>query len=249
LAIRRDSIEAMSGKNGWLNDGHGLDLTFLATAPNFETKTNGGTHMGNDDSLIFDGIAHLKIIDSSCPQQVLSILKWVMEGNRGLVYLRVLRAPSKVIYPPDFRFEFGKGNHLRQNREDKAVIISSGRGVFEALATAKDLEKEGIPIGVADMPSIDEKLLLELYDSGKWVFIAEQNNGFIWSHYQRILFRERNPINPTKLIAINTLAEKGKPQFIHSATYEELLDQFGLLPKQMAQRVKKLIRQSSGDRS
>ncbi len=238
----QERLEAIKMKGGWLNEGHGLDLTFLATAPNFETRTNGGTHMGNDDSLVFDGIAHLKIIDSSCPQQVLSIMKWVMEGNRGLVYLRILRAPSAVLYDPDFRFEFGKGYFLRGGKGDQAVIISSGRGVFEGLAAAQMLSESGVAAGVVDMPSIDEPLLLDLYDSGKWIFIAEQNNGFIWSHYQRVLFREREHIDPGRLIPINTLANDGKPQFIHSATYAELLDQFRLTPRQLAERIKNTIK-------
>jgi transketolase len=238
----QERLEAIQMKSGWLNEGHGLDLTFLATAPNFETKTNGGTHMGNDDSLVFDGIAHLKIIDASCPQQLLSIMKWIMEGNRGLVYLRILRAPSGVLYDPDFRFDFGKGYFLRGSADDPVVIVSSGRGVFEALAAVQDLSKAGIVAGVVDMPSIDEPLLLDLYDSGKQVFLAEQNNGFIWSHYQRALFRERKNIDPGRLIAINTLAKDGKPQFIHSATYAELLDQFGLAPRQVAERIKKTIK-------
>ena len=238
----QERLEAMNRNGGWLNQGHGLDLTFLATAPNFETKTNGGTHMGNDDSLVFDGIAHLKIIDSSCPQQVLSIMKWILEGNRGLVYLRILRGPSGVLYDPDFRFNFGKGYYLRQSREDQAVIVSSGRGIFEALAAARDLEKTGIAAGVVEMPSIDEALLLDLYDSGKWVLLAEQNNGFIWSHYQRILIRNRTNIDPRRLIAVNTLREDGRPQFIHSATYSELLGQFGLGPQDLAQRIRKRVR-------
>ena len=237
----QERIEAAQMKGGWLNEGHGLDLTFLATAPNFETKTNGGTHMGNDDSLVFDGIAHLKIIDSSCPQQVLSIMKWILEGNRGLVYLRILRAPSGVLYDPDFRFAFGQGYFLRRSDADRVVMISSGRGVFEALSAADLLAKSGIAAGVVDMPSIDEAMILDLYDSGKRIIVAEQNNGFIWSHFQRVLFRERKNIDSGRLVAINTLAGNGKPQFIHSATYSELLDQFGLAPGQLAAEVKKAV--------
>ena len=45
----QERLEAIERKDGWLAKGHGLDLTFLATAPNFETRTNGATHMGNDD--------------------------------------------------------------------------------------------------------------------------------------------------------------------------------------------------------
>ena len=86
----------------------------LATAANFETRTNGATHMGNDDCTIFDGLAHLKIIDVSCPQQMLSLMRWIMEGNRGLLYVRVMRTPSAVLYDGDYAFEFGKGHVLRR---------------------------------------------------------------------------------------------------------------------------------------
>ena len=68
----QERLEAIASPDGWLSEGHGLDLTMLATAPNFETRTNGATHMGNDDVTIFDGIAQLKIIDVSCPRQLLA---------------------------------------------------------------------------------------------------------------------------------------------------------------------------------
>ena len=47
--------------------------------------------MGNDDITMFDAIAHLRIIDVSCPRQLLAVMQWIMEGNRGLVYVRVMR--------------------------------------------------------------------------------------------------------------------------------------------------------------
>src|ERR1700733_1793135 len=106
--------------DGWLSEGHGLDLTFLATAANFETRTNGATHMGNDDSTTFDAVGQLKIVDVSCPQQMLSIMKWIMDGNRGLVYVRVMRTGSAVLYGSDYVFSFGKGHVLRESEADAA---------------------------------------------------------------------------------------------------------------------------------
>jgi transketolase len=191
----QERIETIQMKDGWLSDGHGLDITFLATAPNFETKTNGATHMGNDDIQVFDGIAHLKIIDISCPNQLLAAMEWIVEGNRGLVYMRIMRAPSGVIYDHEFRFDFGKGYILKESSDDRAVLVSSGRGVHEALAAAKGLEKSGIVAGVVDMPSIDERLLLDLYDSGKLIVIAEQNNGYIWSEYRKLLVKSKKTID------------------------------------------------------
>src|SRR5207248_8767415 len=70
----QERLEAIASPDGWLSEGHGLDLSFLATAANFETRTNGATHMANDDNLLFDAIAHLKIVDISCPQQMLSVM-------------------------------------------------------------------------------------------------------------------------------------------------------------------------------
>jgi transketolase len=231
----QERLESMASKDGWLGEGHGLDLTLLATAANFETRTNGATHMGNDDITIFDGMAHLKIVDVSCPRQLLSIIQWIMQGNRGLVYVRVMRTPSAVLYGDDYVFEFGKGNVLRHSPDEKVVIVSSGRQVHEALAAAELCAARGVKAGVVDMPSIDEELLLRLRASGKPLFIAEQNNGYIWQNLLKVLYRHGR--TPDKIVAINTLTAEGKPQFIHSGTYEELLPAFGLAPSQLAEAI------------
>jgi transketolase len=237
----QERLETIARKEGWLSEGHGLDLTFLATAPNFETKTNGATHMGNDDIGVFDGIAHLKIIDISCPNQLLGAMKWIMEGNKGLVYMRIMRAPSSVIYDHHVGFEFGKAYALKGSPHDTAVIVSSGRGVYESLGAARELEESGIRVGVIDMPSIDQERLLGLYRSGKPVFIVEQNNGYIWSEYKKLLFQTEKTIDTTRLFPINTLDRDNRPQFIHSATYPQLLERFGLTPRQIAETIQSRV--------
>jgi transketolase len=232
--------EAIDAPDGWLSEGHGLDLTFLATAANFETRTNGATHMGNDDSTTFDAVAQLKIIDVSCPQQMLSIMQWIMEGNRGLVYLRVMRTGSAVLYGSDYVFAFGRGHRLLSSTADRSTIISSGRGVHEALAAAAQCAAAGVPVGVVDMPSIDEQLLLELYDSGQLLLLAEQNNGYIWQNFLKVLYRNRGRVRPDgweRIVTLNTLKSDGQPQFIHSGTYEELIAAFHLTPDAIAQSV------------
>jgi transketolase len=230
----QERLEAIEAPDGWLSEGHGLDLTFLATAPNFETRTNGATHMGNDDVTIFDGMAQLQIIDVSCPQQLLAIMQWIMAGNRGLVYVRIMRAGSGVLYDPGYVFEFGKGSVLRQSSTDAAVIVSSGRGVHEALTAAAECQKQGVAVGVVDMPSVDEGLLAELYDSGKLLCFAEQNNGYLWRSFQTALFRRGGQIETGRAFAVNALDKEGRPRFIHSGTYEELMQAFGLSPAQLA---------------
>lgn len=237
---QQERLESMAMPNGWLTEGHGLDLTFLATAANFDTRVNGATHMGNDDNLFFDAMAHLKIIDVSCPQQLLGIMKWIAEGNRGLTYVRIMRAGSAVIYPADYTFEFGKADVVRQSEKDAAVLIGSGRGVHEAIAAAKLCAEKGVNVRVVDMHSIDETLLLDLYRLGLPIYIAEQNNGYIWQNFLKVLYRHRSEVDSAQLKrahAINTLNSEGQPQFIHSGTYEQLLAAFHLAPAQLAEAI------------
>jgi transketolase len=232
----QERLESMESPGGGLSQGHGLDLTMLATASNFETRTNGATHMANDDILVFDAIAHLKIIDVSCPRQLLSIMQWIMEGNRGLVYLRVMRTPSAVLYEGGYAFQFGEGRVLREG--DRAVIVSSGRGVHEALAAA-DLCPG---IAVVDMPSIDEDLLLQLYDSRRLIIFAEQNNGYIWQSFLKLLYRRRAGISGTdRVVTVNTLSPEGRARFLHSATYEELIEAYALSAPKLAAKADRLL--------
>lgn len=238
----QERMEAMAARDGWLSEGHGLDLTFLATAANFETRTNGATHMGNDDITTLDGVAHLKMVDVSCPQQLLSIMKWIMEGDRGLVYLRVMRTESAVLYGSDYEFSFGKGYRLGHPEDEQAIIVSSGRGVHEALAAAEILARDEIRAGVVDMPSADEDMMMEMASSGKLLVFAEQNNGYLRRRFLEALYRRRDTVGPDALkgvVAISTLDAEGRPRFIHSGTYEELLTAFGLTPEAIAERARR----------
>ena len=237
----QERLEVIAEKNGWLSEGHGLDLTMVATAADLETQSNGATHMGNDDVLLFNEVAQLKIINVSCPQQLLGVLKWIVEGNKGMVYMRVLRAPSTVIYDADFNFEFGKSYSIKYSADAEASIVSSGRGVYEALNAAKALEAEGIIINVIDMPSIDEDAIVKLYRSAKPLFIAEQNNGYIWHHFRKILFEQETNINTQKLIPVNTTTNGGL-HYIHSGTYSELAAHYGLDSAHLKERILKNLK-------
>lgn len=233
----QERVEAIEEPEGWLAEGHGLDLVFLASAANFDTKTNGATHMSNDDNLIFSGIGHLKIVDFSCPNQFVGFMRWVMEGNRGLVYARIMRAGSAVLYEPGFVFEFGKGYLLSGSKDSAVYLVTAGRQVHECLAAAEKLKSAGIDVAVVDMPSVDESLLLELHDSGKPIYFVEQNNGYLYSEFRKLVVRSRESVSAGQIHALNSSLED-RPQFIHSGEYAELIEAFGLTPEQLADTIK-----------
>jgi hypothetical protein len=49
-----------------------------------------------------------------------------------------------------------------------------------------------------------------------------------------------------RVITVNTLNVEGKPQFIHSATYEELIEAFGLTPAHIAKLVGSVVSERIG---
>jgi transketolase len=173
---------------------------------------------------------------------MLGVMRWVMEGNRGLVYVRVMRTPSAVLYGPDFEFAFGRAWYVHGDASADAVIVSSGRGVHEAIAAAALCEKKGVRAAVVDMASIDEALLIDLCGSKRLVCLAEQNNGYILQN----LLKAQLKLRPTgrsvaldRVVTINTLDADGRPRFIHSGTYEELIEAFGLTPAAIAATIER----------
>jgi hypothetical protein len=72
--------------------------------------------------------------------------------------------------------------------------------------------------------------------------IAEQNNGYIWQNLLKILWRYRGgQAARGRIVTVNSLTAEAKPQFIHSATYEELIEVFGLSGPKLAERLRELL--------
>jgi transketolase C-terminal domain/subunit len=150
-----------------------------------------------------------------------------------------------VVYDADYTFDFGKGYVVREGPNDAAVIVSSGRGVHEALAASAECAKQGVAVGVVDMPSIDEAMLLRLCESGKLICLAEQNNGYILQNLLKILYRHGTRARRDRIMAVNTLDADGRPRFIHSGTYEELIQAFHLSASQLQHAIRSRLQEAT----
>jgi hypothetical protein len=72
--------------------------------------------------------------------------------------------------------------------------------------------------------------------------LAEQNNGYILQNLLKIIHRRHLPATWSNVLVINTLDKQGRPQFIHSGTYEELVDAFGLSAGRIATAIRKRLK-------
>jgi transketolase len=234
----QERLENIENKDGWLNEGHGLDITFVANSSNLDTQTNGATHMSTDDVNSLSEIPHLKVIDTSCPRQLLAVMKWIAEGNRGLILLRTLRPKVKAIYDEDYAFEYGKGYKFGETKNADIVVISSGRGVHEAIAAVDIMkEKYGRKAVAVDMPSIDKKMLKELNESGSKLVFAEQNNAWLFNSFLRAMYDEHSSVDREKVLSLSTLKADGSKRFLHSGTLPQFYDYLKLDGQSIAQRI------------
>lgn len=247
-AFRRIAIgyqerkEVIKSTDGWLSEGFNLDITFLSTASNLDTTVNGATHMSNDDCFVISSIAHVKVIDTCCPRQFLAVARWIAQGNRGLVYLRVMRNPSPVLYEDDYEFEYAKAYYLQEEKNHQALIVSSGHAVLECLAAARLLTQEGIPISVVDMPSYDGEFLRDTVKSGVFMIFVEQNNGLLFDLFSHDVLKKQIPLGQNQVTALNTRDVQDKLRFIQSGSYKQLITALGLGAEDIVSLVRKLIR-------
>jgi transketolase len=234
----QERLENIKSKDGWLSEGHGLDITFIANSSNLDTQTNGATHMSTDDVNSLSEIPHLKVIDTSCPRQLLAVMKWIAGGNKGLVLLRTLRPKVKAIYEDDYIFEYGRGYSFGETQSADIVIVSSGRGVHEALSAAEILRtKYGRKVTVVDMPSIDRRMLKELNESDAKIVFAEQNNAWLFNTFLRAMYDEHSSVDVNKVLSLSTLEEDGSKRFLHSGTLPQFYDYLKLDGLHIAERV------------
>ena len=142
----------------------------------------------------------------------------------GPVYMRTGRPEVPIIYPPEFEFEVGKANQLRDGSD--VTIIACGLMVAAALEAAADLYEEGIEARVLDMHTvkpIDEVAIEQAARDTGAIVTAEEHvlNGGLGSEVARAVGKH-HPV-PMEFVGIdNEYAESGEAQ--------ELLQKYGLMP-------------------
>jgi transketolase len=82
----------------------------------------------------------------------------------GIIYLRLTRPKTRVLYARDEKFAIGGCKVLRASDRDELTIVAAGITLFEALTAHERLQREGISVRVIDAYSvkpIDRDTLLQ----------------------------------------------------------------------------------------
>lgn len=159
-----------------------------------------------------------------------------MVARPGPAYLRLTRQKVPVIFDDSHRFEFGKGQVLREGKD--VTLAACGAVVSESLKAADLLAKDGISAEVLNLASIkplDRGLVAASAKKTKFVVTVEDHNvvGGLGGAVAEALAEEA----PTRMLRIGVLdryAESGSPT--------ELYEKYGLSGAKIATTVAAAIR-------
>lgn len=129
------------------------DIKLVGSHAGVSIGEDGPSQMGLEDLAMLRA-THGSTVLYPCDANQTAALVAAMADRPGVVYLRTTRGETPVIYGPGESFEVGGSRVLRQSPEDRAMVVTAGVTVHEALAAADILAAEGVSIGVVDLYSV-----------------------------------------------------------------------------------------------
>jgi len=141
-----------------------------------------------------------------------------MAERDGPCYLKMTRAKVPVLFEDSYRFEFGKGQRLREGAH--LTIGACGALVSESLAAADVLAKQGIEVEVLNLASVkplDRELILASVAKTRCMMTAEDHTviGGLGGAVAELLSEEL----PTPLLRVgmqDRFAESGTPADLYA---------------------------------
>ena len=143
------------------------------------TTGYGPSHQATEDLAIFRGLPNMTVVDPCDADDIMGLVPQIA-AHDGPVYTRLLRGKvAKVLtrHKPDYRFELGKAQLIREGKD--ALIVSTGFMTMRALDAAVKLEADGIGAAVLHVPTVKpldtETILKEARKGGRLVVTAENH--------------------------------------------------------------------------
>lgn len=188
-----------------------LNVKIGATHAGITVGEDGATHQCNEDIALMRTIPGMVVMCPADDVEAKAAVKAAAEYE-GPVYLRFGRAACPVINDrPDYQFEIGKGNVVREGSD--VTIVATGICVGNALEAAEMLAADGISaevINICTIKPLDEELIVKSAKKTGKVVTAEEHSviGGLGSAVCDALCKS-NPVPVKKIGMQDTFGESG----------------------------------------
>lgn len=154
-----------------------LNVKIGATHAGITVGEDGASHQCNEDIALMRAIPGMVVMCPSDDVEARAAVRAAVEYV-GPVYIRFGRAAVPVINDrPDYHFEIGKGNVVREGSD--VTIVATGICVDSALGAAEKLAAEGISaevINICTIKPLDEELIINsAKKTGRVVTVEEHS--------------------------------------------------------------------------
>ena len=199
-----------------------LNVKIGGTHAGITVGEDGASHQCNEDFALMSVIPGMVVMCPADDVEAKACVRAALE-HEGPVYIRFGRAACTVINDrPDYHFEIGKGEVVREGKD--ITIVATGIGVDSALGAAEKLAADGISAEVINMCTIkplDTDVLVKSVSKTGRVLTVEEHSviGGLGSAVSNALC-ELHPAPVKKLGMQDVYGESG--------TAAELVHKYGL---------------------
>lgn len=200
------------------------------------TGPDGATHQATEDIAIMRALPDIEVI---VPCDSIEAKKATIAAGKTKkpVYLRFTRDKTPVMTTDETPFS-DKIQTFWVSDKPQVTLFATGYMTYFALLAAKELEKEDVPVLVANVATIkplDGKTILQLVEKTGAVVSVEDHQVMGGLGGAIAEFLGANRPAPMEFIGLqNTFAESGQPQ--------ELRDKYGMGVKDIKEAVKKVVK-------
>jgi len=203
-----------------------LPVTIVATHGGVTVGPDGGSHQAVEDLALMRVLPNMTVLCPADGIETRRMIEALVDYPRP-AYVRLTRIAFPVIYDDQHRFSVGRADILRDGRD--LTFIACGLMVHQALEAAHRLAWDGIQARVINMSTIkplDETAVLTAARQTGAVVTAEEHlvSGGLGSAVAEVLSDNR----PTPMWRVGI-----RDKFGISGQADELLDHFGLLPRDL----------------
>ena len=154
-----------------------LNVKIGATHAGITVGEDGASHQCNEDIALMRTIPGMVVMCPADDVEAKAAVRAAVE-HEGTVYMRFGRAACPVINDrPDYKFEIGKGQILREGTD--VTIVATGICVGNALEAAEKLAQDGISaevINICTIKPLDEELVVASAKKTGKVVTAEEHS-------------------------------------------------------------------------
>ncbi|KKN29502.1 hypothetical protein LCGC14_0843360 [marine sediment metagenome] len=201
--------------------GKYANIKFVGSHTGVSIGQDGPSQMALADIALFRALIGSTVL---YPADAVATKRLVKEAaeKKGIVYLRLTRKDTPVIYNNDEPFPLGGSKTLKESSDDEVTIVAAGITLYEALAAHKTLKDEGVSTRIIDLYSIkpiDEKTLLKAAkETGEIITVEDHyKTGGLGEAVMRALATEKVPVHS---LAVGKLPRSGTPDELMD--YEEI---------------------------